>query len=92
MYDQDHEERTSKIADSRLYRNAAGREAKLAADIEGGTPSHHSGTPAFLKPAKIPRCKPASSGYPRAVVGSLSELDLLLARQTAAEPITWSRA
>ena len=46
----------------------------------------------FLKPAKLPRYKPASSGYSRAVVSSLSELAPLLARQTAAEPITWSRA
>ncbi|MEA2868526.1 MAG: hypothetical protein QOE39_3241 [Bradyrhizobium sp.] len=60
--------------------------------MEGGTPSHYSGMPAFLKPANIPRYKPASSGYSRAVVSSLSELALLLARQTAAEPITWSRA
>ncbi len=40
----------------------------------------------------FPRYKPASSGYSRTVVSSLSELALLLARQTAAEPITWSRA
>jgi ribosomal protein L32E len=52
----------------------------------------YSGTLAFLKPANIPSYKPASSGYSRAVVSSLSELALLLARQTAAELITWSRA